>query len=179
MTNVFKIAKHIKEWEDNQNLYKRISGELTDEAINWYKNRTIAQIWESCILTWNKNHFKSCKSVTELETCFLERGIDNLKRELFGCLYITMPNLRYMVQVFSENRTTGEICDYEAEEKAYKNAYRTHPDRHTAEYTAMDIHNPVDRQRLVVVVCDLVLCCGSLRNMCAVSIPQEHQISVS
>jgi hypothetical protein len=99
MSDVFKITKHIKEWEDNQNLYMRISGELTDEAINWYKNRTIAQIWESCILTWNKNHFKSCKSVTELETCFLERGIDNLKRELFGCLYITMSNLRYMVQV--------------------------------------------------------------------------------
>jgi hypothetical protein len=119
MSDVFKITKHIKEWEDNQNLYKRISGELTDEAINWYQNRTIAQIWESCILTWNKNHFKSCKSVTELETCFLERGIDNLKRELFGCLYITMSNLRYMVQVFSENRTTGEICDYEAEEKHF------------------------------------------------------------
>lgn len=119
MTNVFKIAKHIKEWEDNQNLYKRITGGLTDEAINWYHKRTIVEIWESCILTWNKNHVKSCKSVTVLENCLLERGIDNLKRELFGCLYITMPNLRYMVQVFSENRTTGEICDYEAEEKHF------------------------------------------------------------
>ena len=115
MKDIFKITKHIKEWENYQILYNRINGDLTAEAINWYKSRAIAEIWADCILTWNKEHLRSCKSVTVLETCFLERGIHDLKRELFGCLYITMPNLRYMVQLFSERKTTGLICDAEVE----------------------------------------------------------------
>ena len=115
--DIFKIDKHITEWEICQIQYNRINGDLTAEAINWYKSRAIAEIWADCILTWNKEHLRSCKSVTVLETCFLERGIHDLKRELFGCLYITMPNLRYMVQVFSETKTTGLICGAEVEEK--------------------------------------------------------------
>lgn len=119
MKDIFKINKHIKDWENCQNLYNRITGELTAEAINWYKNRSIAEIWADCILAWNKDHLRSCKSVTALETSFLERGIHDIKREQFGCLYITMPNLRYMVQVFSETKTTGLICGAEVEEKHF------------------------------------------------------------
>ena len=73
MKDIFKINKHIKDWENCQNLYNRITGELTAEAINWYKNRSIAEIWADCILAWNKDHLRSCKSVTALETSFLER----------------------------------------------------------------------------------------------------------
>lgn len=119
MQNLFKITKHINEWESRHNLYNRINGELTAEAINWYKSRAIAEIWADCISAWNKDHLRSCKSVTILETCFLERGTTDIKREHFGCLIITMPNLRYKLQVFNESITTGQIWGTKEEEKHF------------------------------------------------------------
>ena len=115
--DIFNINKHIKEWINCHNLYDRITGELTTEAINWYKSRAIVEIWADCILAWNEDHLRSCKSVTMLETCFLERGIHDIRREQFGCMYITMSNLRYMIQVFSESKTTGLVCGAKVEEK--------------------------------------------------------------
>ena len=42
--DIFKIDKHITEWEICQIQYNRINGDLTAEAINWYKSRAIAEI---------------------------------------------------------------------------------------------------------------------------------------
>ena len=39
-----------------------------------------------------------------------------LKENCSDACIITMPNLRYMVQLFSERKTTGLICDAEVEE---------------------------------------------------------------
>lgn len=119
MKDIFKITKHINEWKDRQNIDNRLYGALTSEAIVWYKNRALVEICSSCILAWNKNRLKSCKSATVLQACFYERGINDLKRELFGCLYITMPNLKYMVQVFSDTKTTCQICGCSIEERCF------------------------------------------------------------
>lgn len=62
-------------------------------------------------MSWNRKHRRSCKSVEALEERFRKEGICNLKREMFGCLYIKMPNRKYMIQVFNEKNTSGLICD--------------------------------------------------------------------
>jgi hypothetical protein len=117
MQDVFKINKHIQRWDDCENLYKLIGeGNLTDEAIEWYKFRAAMAIWSDCVSSWNKNHLRSCKSASELEMCFQGRGYIDIKRDLYGRLSITMPNLKYMVQVFSETKTTGLICGYDVAE---------------------------------------------------------------
>ena len=40
MQDIFNINKHIEKWDDYENLYKLIGdGNLTEEAIEWYKFR--------------------------------------------------------------------------------------------------------------------------------------------
>ena len=45
MQDVFNINKHIEKWDDYENLYKLIGyGNLTNEAIEWYKFRAAMAI---------------------------------------------------------------------------------------------------------------------------------------
>lgn len=98
MQDIFNINKHIEKWDDYENLYKLIGdGNLTDEAIEWYKFRTAMAILSNCVSSWNKNHFRSCKSASELEMCFQGRGNIDIKRDLYGRLSITMPKITYII----------------------------------------------------------------------------------
>ena len=63
MQDIFNINKHIEKWDDYENLYKLIGdGNLTEEAIEWYKFR--AAMWPE-LTSAVTTGLSSTKSVAE------------------------------------------------------------------------------------------------------------------
>lgn len=115
------IEKHIKDWEDSHNLYNRIDTDTQPKVLQWHRETGISEIWRKSIMTWNSRHRRQCRSVNELEECFKQHGIRDIKREMYGRLYISMTHRTYMIQVFNEEKTCGLICDCVEEERHFMN----------------------------------------------------------